>query len=215
MLSSSCRRRPAGSETGPGAPEPRGVVSRQSHICDSPTMDQVADSPYDLALTAIRAAPVDHGRLELIVRRPDENERELLEEGQLDLEVGLIGDRWAQRHAGNPVYLDAQLTMISTRLLAAIEPDRDRWPIAGDQLYVDFDLREETLPAGSRVAIGSAVIEISETPHTGCAKFSARFGSEALRWINSPVGRAHRLRGLNARVVEAGTVRVGDAIHRL
>jgi MOSC domain-containing protein YiiM len=80
---------------------------------------------------------------------------------------------------------------------------------------VDFDLREETLPAGSRLAIGSAVIEISETPHTGCAKFSARFGSEALRWINSPIGRAYRLRGLNARIAEAGTIRVGDAIRRL
>jgi MOSC domain-containing protein YiiM len=178
-------------------------------------MDEVLFSLHDAALAEIQAAPADHGRLELIVRRPAENEREILDEGQLDPDVGLIGDRWAQRHAGNPVYLDAQLTVISTRLLAAIEPDRDRWPIAGDQLYVDFDLREETLPAGSRVAIGSAVIEISEAPHTGCAKFSARFGSEALRWINSPVGRKHRLRGLNARVVEGGTVRVGDAIRRL
>ena len=178
-------------------------------------MDQVADSRYDPAYAAIQAAPADYGRLELIVRRPAENERELLDEGQLDLADGLIGDRWAERHAGNPVYLDSQLTMISTRLLAAIEPDRDRWPIAGDQLYVDLDLREETLPAGSRLAIGSAVLEISETPHTGCAKFSARFGSEALRWINSPIGRAHRLRGLNARIVEAGTIRVGDVIRRL
>jgi MOSC domain-containing protein YiiM len=178
-------------------------------------MDQVAASRYDPALAAIQAAPADHGRLQLIVRRPAENEREIVEEALLDRENGLVGDRWAQRHAGNPVYLDAQLTIISTRLLAAIEPDRDRWPIVGDQLYVDFDLREETLPAGSRVAIGSAVIEISEAPHTGCAKFSARFGSDALRWINSSIGRAHRLRGLNARVVQTGTVRIGDAIRRL
>src|SRR5205809_7472194 len=101
-------------------------------------MDQVADSRYDLALAVIQAAPADHGRLELIVRRPAEDEREVLDEAQLDIQDGLIGDRWAWRHAGNPIYLDAQLTLISTRLLAAIEPDRDRWSIAGDQLYVDF-----------------------------------------------------------------------------
>jgi hypothetical protein len=113
-----------------------------------------------------------------------------------------------------PAYLASQLTLIGTRLLAAIEPDRARWPIAGDQLYVDLDLCEAHLPAGSRLAIGTAVIEVSGEPHTGCAKFSARFGSEALRWINSPTGRAHRLRGLNARVVEAGTIRRGDRIRR-
>ena len=115
----------------------------------------------------------------------------------------------------NPVYLDAQLTLINTRMLAAIEPDRSRWTQAGDQLYVDFDLGVDNLPAGSRLAIGSAVIEISETPHTGCAKFGARFGSEALRWVNGPVGRANRLRGLNARIVEAGNVQVGDTIRKV
>ena len=111
--------------------------------------------------------------------------------------------------------MDAQLTVISTRLLAAIEPDRERWPLAGDQLYVDLDLSVENLPAGSRLAIGSAVIEVSETPHTGCAKFSARFGGDALRWINSTTGRAHRMRGLNARIVTAGTVRVGDTVRKV
>ena len=105
--------------------------------------------------------------------------------------------------------------LINPRGLAAIETDRDRWPLAGDQLYVDFDLSEENLPAGTRLAIGSAVIEVSETPHTGCAKFSARFGGDALRWINSPAGREQRRRGLNAWIVEGGTVRPGDGIHKV
>ena len=113
-----------------------------------------------------------------------------------------------------PIFLAAQLTLIGTRALAAIEPDRARWPLAGDQLYVDLDLSIDNLPPGTRLAIGSATIEVSETPHTGCSKFSARFGGDAQRWVNSEFGRAHRLRGLNARIVEAGTVRVGDRIRK-
>jgi len=179
-------------------------------------MDDLATTAFDGQLDHIRAAPADGGRLELIVRRPAEGERELLEAAQLDVDLGLLGDRWAARDIRTtPIYLSSQLTLISTRLLAAIEPDRMRWPQAGDQLYVDLDLSVENLPPGSRLAIGSAVIEISETPHTGCAKFSARFGSEALRWINGPTGRANRLRGLNARILTAGAVQVGDAIRKV
>ncbi len=179
-------------------------------------MDHRSPNRFDSQLEAVHAAPRDAGRLELIVRRPAVDEREILDEAVLDLERGLVGDRWATRDKERtPAYLAAQLTLIGTRLLAAIEPDRARWPMAGDQLYVDLDLCEGHLPVGGRLAIGSAIIEVSGEPHTGCAKFSARFGSEALRWINSPIGRAHRLRGLNARVVQTGTVRQGDAVRRL
>jgi MOSC domain-containing protein YiiM len=178
-------------------------------MTDTPPLDVTAQ------LQLVREAPGDLGRLELIVCRPAVDERTVLETADLDAEHGLVGDRWGrQDHGSTPSYLAAQITVISTRLLAAIEPHRDRWPLAGDQLYVDLDLSEANLPAGSRLAIGRAVLEVSETPHTGCAKFSARFGSDALRWINSPTGRAHRLRGLNARIVQGGTIRVGDAVHR-
>ena len=171
---------------------------------------------FEHRLVDVQAAPADNGRVELIVRRPASEEREILAEAELDLEGGLVGDRWAFRDRDNtPVYLDAQLTLISTRVLSVIEPDTSRWPLAGDQLYVDLDLSEANLPAGSRLAVGTSVIEISETPHTGCAKFSSRFGSDALRWINSPTGRAHRMRGLNARIVEPGTVRTGDTIRKV
>lgn len=166
-------------------------------------------------LEAILAAPDDEGRLELIVRRPAVDERELLDEAHLDVERGLVGDRWAGRDPDTtPVFLDAQLTVMNTHVLAAIEPDRSRWPLAGDQLYTDLDLSLENLPTGSRLAIGSAIVEISQEPHTGCAKFSARFGGDAQRWVNSPVGRAQRMRGLNARIVQSGTVRVGDPIRK-
>jgi hypothetical protein len=177
------------------------------------------DRDFSPFLARIAAAPADGGRVELIVRRPSVDQRELLDEATLDTTVGLSGDDWSRRGSsqtpdGSP-HPEAQLTLISTRVLSAIEPDPERWPLAGDQIYVDFDLSIERLPPGSRHALGTAVNEVSELPHTGCSKFSARFGSDALRWINSPIGRAHRMRGLNARVVEGGTVRIGDAVRRM
>lgn len=190
------------------------VTSRHASGKLSPMQEQL-ERTFENQLANVRAAPADHGRVELIVRRPAEEVRELLEEAHLDPGLGLVGDRWAARHGGEPIYLAAELTLINTRVLAAIEPDRSRWPLAGDQLYVDLDLSEANLPTGSRLAVGSAVIEVSETPHTGCAKFSARFGSDALRWINSPIGRAHRMRGINAWIVEGGTVRSGDVVHKV
>jgi len=153
------------------------------------------------------------------VRRPQVEAREVLQEGELDLAVGLVGDSWKSRGSSstpdgsaNP---EMQLNIMNSRVVALLAQTKERWPLAGDQLYVDLDLSLDNLPAGSRLAIGSAVIEISETPHTGCAKFSARFGSEALRWINGPLGRANRLRGLNARIVTAGAVHVGDTVRKV
>jgi MOSC domain-containing protein YiiM len=163
-------------------------------------------------------APVagDAARLESIVIRPSRDERRSLDEVRLDPAFGVEGDDWAARGSGRTADGSAdpecQVTLVNVRVLEAIEPDRSRWTLAGDQLLVDLDLSVEALPPGSRLAIGSVVLEMSATPHTGCAKFSARFGSDALRWINTPEGREQRRRGANARVVRAGTVRRGDAI---
>ena len=171
------------------------------------------------SLDHIRDAPPDGGTVELIARRPAEDEREVLTEAYLDAYDGLEGDTWrarGSRHTpdGGP-NLEAQLTLMNARAAAAIAGERERWALAGDQIYVDLDISRANLPAGSRVQIGSAVIEFSEAPHTGCAKFSARFGNDALRFVNSKTGRELRLRGANCRVVKAGTVRAGDAIKKL
>ncbi len=172
----------------------------------------------EAALDQIRQAPADHGTLELIVRRPAVDEREVLESGTLSLEEGLVGDTWNQRGSsktpgGGPL-LDAQLNIMNARAAAAIAGPIERWPLAGDQLYIDLDISLDTLPAGTRLAIGEAVIEVTAEPHTGCGKFSARFGLDALRFVNSPTGRALNLRGINARVVQPGTVHRGDSVVR-
>jgi hypothetical protein len=171
------------------------------------------------SLDHIREAPADGGTVELIARRPAEDEREVLTEARLDLHDGLVGDTWRARGSSRTPDSgpdpEAQLTLMNARAAAAVAGERERWAQAGDQLFVDLDLSLANLPPGSRVQIGSAVIEFSETPHTGCAKFSARFGNDALRFVNSPTGRELRLRGANCRVVEPGTVRPGDAIRKL
>jgi MOSC domain-containing protein YiiM len=174
---------------------------------------------FEESLDHIREAPADDGIVELIACRPAEDEREVVTEARLDTHDGLEGDTWrarGSRHTpdGGP-NLEAQLTLMNARAAAAIAGERERWPLAGDQIYVDLDISRTNLPPGSRVQIGSAVIEFSEAPHTGCAKFSARFGNDALRFVNSPTGRDLRLRGANCRVVIAGTVRAGDVIRKL
>ncbi|WP_334144683.1 MOSC domain-containing protein [Rhabdothermincola sp.] len=168
-------------------------------------------------LERIRQAPADHGTVELLVRRPAVDEREVLDEAQLDVASGLVGDSWSTRtstrrpEGPDP---DRQLTLVSARVMELLAGPRDRWPEAGDQLYVDLDLSEANLPPGSRLAIGDALIEITAQPHRGCAKFSRRFGPDAVRLVNSPIGCELRLRGVNARVVRGGAIRRGDTISK-
>jgi hypothetical protein len=170
------------------------------------------------ALDEIRQSPAAAGTVELIVRRPAENEREVLEEAMLDLDQGLVGDMWKARGSSRTpdrsANLDAQLTLMNARAAHAIAGSKERRQLAGDQLFVDLDLSVENLPAGTRLAVGDAVIEVTPEPHTGCAKFSARFGTDALKFVNKSPGRELRLRGVNTRVVTPGTVRAGDAISK-
>ena len=176
-------------------------------------------SELEAGLDDIFRSPKDGGVLEMIVRRPQVGEREILEEGQLDLVEGLVGDSWknrsSRRTADGTPHPDMQLNVINSRLVALVSQDRSRWHLAGDQLYVDFDLSEANVPAGTRLAIGSAVIEVTAEPHTGCSKFVERFGLDAMRFVNASERRDLHLRGINARVVRPGAVRVGDAISKL
>jgi hypothetical protein len=171
------------------------------------------------ALDDLRAAPSASGRVDTIVRRPTAGEREVLEEGTLDMAEGLVGDDWSTRGSrltpDGGAHPGMQLNVINVRLSTLVAVDPVRRILAGDQLHVDLDLSEANLPPGTRLALGSAVIEVTPEPHRGCAKFVERFGRDAMRFVNSPVGRELRLRGLNAKVVVPGTVRQGDEIRKV
>jgi|SRR4030095_9763305 hypothetical protein len=173
----------------------------------------------EAALDHLRQTPKDNGLLELIVSRPAVEQREVLEEAQLDLVNGLIGDNWnvrpSSRTADSSPHPDMQINIMSSRVVALVAQEKDRWQLAGDQLFIDMDLSKDNLPAGSRLALGSAVIEVTSPPHTGCHKFVARFGRDAMMFVNSPVGKQLCLRGINARVVQAGTIRVGQTAKKI
>ncbi len=173
----------------------------------------------EAGLDEIRQSPKDEGVVEMIVRRPRPGEREVLASADLDLDEGLVGDNWKSRGSRHmqdgSADPDAQLTVMNARAIELAAQDRNRWPLAGDQLFVDFDLSADNLPPGSRLEIGSAVIEVTALPHTGCKQFEARFGRDAVKVFNSGVGKRLRLRGINAKIVQPGAVRVGDVARRV
>jgi MOSC domain-containing protein len=171
------------------------------------TQDELA-----AGLDHVRESPREVGTLEMIVGRPAVDERVLLVSGELHVDRGLVADRWSRGSKPNP---KAQLTVMNARAAQLVAGDRSRWALAGDQLYADFDLSPENIPPGTRLAIGSAVIEVSDQPHLGCEKFAARFGRTAREFANSPEGTSVSFRGINTRVVKSGTVRVGDSVRKL
>lgn len=174
----------------------------------------------EAGLDDILQSPKDAGDVKLIVRRPAVNQREILEEAQFIVGEGLVGDTWRFRPSARmpdkkSPHPDKQVTVMNARAIALIAQDPARWALAGDQLFVDLDLSLANLPAGTRLQAGSAVLEVSAQPHTGCGKFVERFGLDALAFVNSPLGRAHCLRGINARVVRNGSIRRGDRIAKI
>lgn len=173
----------------------------------------------EVGLPLIKQSPKQEGKLELIVRRPSVEEREILSQGKVDLTTGLEGDNWRARgSASTPdgsANIEAQITLMNSRVIQLLTQDKNLWQWAGDQLYVDLDLSEENLPAGTRLSIGTAVIEVTATPHTGCKKFSARFGLDALKFISASENKPLRLRGINARIIQPGEFKTGDLVRKI
>jgi hypothetical protein len=194
-----------------------GILKKEKTRMD--TIIHVSKIELEAGMESIRQSPKSEGTLRMIVRRPQDDEREIVSEAELSLTDGLIGDNWkvrGSRHtADGSANLEAQITLMNARTIALVAQNEERWPLAGDQLYVDLDLGDDNLPAGTRLAIGSAVLEVSAAPHTGCKKFSTRFGIDAIKFVNSPEGKVLRLRGINAKVTQAGTIRSGDTVRKL
>ena len=186
------------------------MITTSKHL----TMEEL-----EAGLDEIRQSPTDEGVLRLIVRRPRVDEREVLEEAELHPAEGLVGDSWkfrgSSRTADGSSHPDMQLNIMNARVIALIAGDQDRWQLAGDQLFIDMDLSAENLPAGTQFSIGSAVIEVSPQPHTGCQKFVSRFGLDAVKFVNSPIGKELHLRGINAKIVQPGIIRVGDVATKI
>ena len=172
----------------------------------------------EAGLDEIRKSPKEQGVLELIVSRPEEDAREVMALADLDVELGLVGDTWIDRPSGRSAngkaHPDMQITIMNSRVAALVAQDKDRWQLSGDQLFADFDLSVQNVPPGTRIAVGQAILEATDQPHTGCKKFSARFGVDALKLISSPVGKELQLRGINAKVVQGGEIRPGDTVKK-
>ena len=175
-------------------------------------MTNLFSPDLDEGLAHIRRSPADAGTLDLIVRRPSVGTREVVEVAELYVVVGLVGDSWATR---DRVDSEAQLNVMNARMAALLAPYEHGRALAGDQLYLDLDVTVANLPAGTRLRIGDAVIEITAKPHTGCKKFAARFGAELTRFVNTGEGKRLRLRGVCAKVVTGGTIRRGDGVTKL
>ncbi len=173
----------------------------------------------EAGLVEIYRSPQDAGVLDMIVRRPDVGQREVLNQGELNRVEGLVGDNWKHRNSsrtpdGTP-HPDMQLNIMNSRAISIFAQNRNQWRLAGDQLFVDLDLSENNLPAWTKLSIGSAVIVVTDQPHTGCNKFVTRFGIDAMRLVNSSLGRKLNLRGINARIVQPGSIRVGDLVRKI
>lgn len=171
------------------------------------------------SLDHIRQSPGVEGTVALVVRRPQVDAREVIAEGDLSVSEGLAGDSWrlrpSSRTPDRSPHPDMQLNIMNARAIAAIAGPMSRWPLAGDQLFVELDLSQANVPPGTRLAMGEAIVEITAQPHTGCNKFAARLGLDALKWVNSPEGRTLGLRGVNAKVIQPGRVRLGDVVRKL
>ena len=179
----------------------------------------LSTAELERGVAQVRLSPADQGTAEHIVCRPAVGERQVLDEAQLDREQGLLGDNWLAR--GNPksahgrAHPDTQLNLMNARAIALIAGTKARWQLAGDQFYLDLDLGPANLPPGTRLALGDAVVEVTAEPHLGCRKFSERFGRDAALFVNSALGRSLNLRGVNARVLEPGAVRVGAMVRKV
>ena len=186
------------------------MVAAENHL----TLEEL-----EAGLDEIRQSPKDEGIVELIVRRPQVGEREILKEAELHLAHGLVGDNWSvrgsSRTADGSAHPDMQLNVMNARAIALIAQHKERWSLAGDQLFIDLDLSPDNIPPGTRLELGSAVIEVTNQPHTGCKKFVERFGVDALKFVSSPVGKELNLRGINARVVQPGVIKVGCKVIKI
>ncbi len=172
-----------------------------------------------LGLDKIISSPKQIGTVKMIVSRPKIGIRKIQEMAELDKDLGLIGDNWHDRDSSNmqdkSADIETQLTIMNSCVIALITQNCDQWPLAGDQLYIEMDISKNNLPPGSLLKLGNALLKISKKPHTGCKKFSERFGLDALKFVSSRQGRELSLRGINTSIIKSGMVQTGDKVMKV
>jgi hypothetical protein len=182
-------------------------------------LNKTLTAQLEQGMDKITVSPKNNGMLEMIVRRPETETREVINNGEITLTNGLEGDNWKARGSShtvdNSADPEAQITLMNSRVIQSLAGNKENWQWAGDQLFVDMDLSIDNLPPHSKLQVGSVILQISATPHTGCKKFSSRFGIEALEFISTPLGKSLRLRGVNAKVIQAGHIQVGDVVKKV
>ena len=170
-------------------------------------------------LDLIKKSPNDNTLVDMIVCRPSEGDRKILQEGFLDKGKGLEGDNWIDRGSSKTPdgcsHPDMQLNIMNSRSVALIAQHKNRWQLAGDQLFIDINLSDKNIPAGTRLSIGDAIIEVTAIPHNGCKKFTERFGMDAVKFVNSPIGKELHLRGVNAKIIKSGKINAGDTVKKI
>jgi MOSC domain-containing protein YiiM len=185
----------------------------------TPTPKHLSGEQLNLGLDFILQSPSDQGELKMIVIRPSTDLRQSLQQCELSPERGVHGDNWADGcwlslPDGRP-HPDVQVAIMNSRAIELIAQEPERWELAGDNLLIDLDLSDENLPTGQRLAVGTVVLEITAQAHNGCKKFAERFGKDAVRFVNSKEGKRRHLRGIYAKVVQAGVVHVGDQVTKV
>jgi hypothetical protein len=173
----------------------------------------------EAGLPEILQAPKDNGTLTGIVIRPEPGQRVELASCEVSLKLGTHGDNWSRgcwktTDDGSP-HPDVQICIMNARCIALIAQDRSNWAPAGDNLFIDMDLTPNNVPPGTQLAIGTAIIEITDTPHNGCDSFIARYGRDACIFVNTREGKQLRLRGVYGRVVRDGHLAVGDTVRKV
>jgi hypothetical protein len=179
----------------------------------------LSTADLEASLDDIKNSPKSETVLDMIVSRPEEDGREIMSLADLDIEVGLVGDTWQDRPSARSgdgkAHPDMQITIMNSRVAQLVAQAKERWPLSGDQLFADIDLSVANMPPGTRIAVGSAVLEATDQPHTACKKFSARYGTDATKFLSSPEGKELQLRGINCKVVQNGEIKPGDVVKKL
>jgi hypothetical protein len=159
------------------------------------------------ALEQLPAAPLDAGKVDLMVARGDQGER-ILHRHAILTSGGMPGDRWSSSSKYGPEFQLATTRTDFARVVANGQP----LELHGDNLFLTLDLSTRNLPTGSLLRVGEALLRVTPQAHNGCKKWVQRFGLACMKFNLEPEYQEHHLRGIYLQVVEPGRVALDDRV---